>query len=160
MYKDNKCGGPANSIPPAPLPCIRREVFLRVERTKHITHGLKATFYFGISTGQQRQKSWNCILSYVNLVYFLPKVIRYSEWKRRLLETWLYIAARRCGYCTGDTTCECGQSTETTAHMLQCPSTAQHCTLDDLWKFNNIVKRYIERCKQSSDTMTIWVENI
>ena len=40
----------------------------------------------------------------------------------------------------GDTTCECGLATENTAHMMQCTILEQHCSLDDLNKFNDTAK--------------------
>ena len=45
---------------------------------------------------------------------------------------------KRWKYFNGDTTCECGQATETTKHMLQFPLLAHPCTLDDLQKFNEM----------------------
>ena len=52
---------------------------------------------------------------------------------------------KRWGYYEGDTTCECGQGPETTAHMLQCPLLAHACTLDDLLQFNDIAKHCVDK---------------
>ena len=40
-------------------------------------------------------------------------------------------------YFNRDTTCECWQAAESTAHMSQCSLVAHPCTLDDLLEFND-----------------------
>ena len=54
-------------------------------------------------------------------------------------------------YWDGDTTCECGLTTENPAHMLQCIRLGQPCTLDDLSKFNDTAKSCVERWET-----TVW----
>ena len=52
------------------------------------------------------------------------------------------------GYFNGDTTCECGLTTENTSHMLQCTLLAHPCTLDDLLEFNDTAQACTERWKK------------
>ena len=54
---------------------------------------------------------------------------------------------QRWRYYKGDATCECGLATENTAHMMQSTLLAQPCSLDDINKFNNTAKKYMERWK-------------
>ena len=54
---------------------------------------------------------------------------------------------QRWRYYEGDTTCECGLATENTAHMMQCTLPEQLCSLDDLNKFNDTAKKFVERWK-------------
>ena len=56
---------------------------------------------------------------------------------------------KRWKYFNGDTTCECGQAPETTKHMLQCPLLAHPCTLDDLQKFNENARKFVDKWKNA-----------
>ncbi len=63
-------------------PDIRRNVCARMERAKQIeqeSHSL-----FGQTPAQRRLKSRSCFLTTVQPAHFPPKVIRCSEWQRRL----------------------------------------------------------------------------
>ena len=142
-------------------PEIRRSVCARVERTKQVereTHSL-----FGHTPARSRLKSRRSFLTSVQPVHFPVKVVRVNEWKRILDEkahsglvnlyedlvtahdspwlNWRCLNRRRTRYkweyFNGDTTCECGQAAESTAHMLQCSLLAHPCTLDDLLEFND-----------------------
>ena len=55
------------------------------------------------------------------------------------LKTWRYYE--------GDTTCDCGVSSENTRHMLECPLLAHSCSLDDLLQFNETAKQCVEQWK-------------
>ncbi len=63
-------------------PTIRRDVCARVERAKQMTN--ESHSLFGHTPAQRRLRSRNCFLSTVQPAIFKPKVIRCSEWQRRL----------------------------------------------------------------------------
>ena len=66
------------------------------------------------------------------------------------LRTWFTSSKeqrQRWRYYEEDTTCECGLTTENTAHMMQCTLLAQPCSLDDLNKLNDTAKKCVERWK-------------
>ena len=48
---------------------------------------------------------------------------------------------KKWGYYEGDTTCDCGVSSENTRHVLECPLLVHACSLDDLLQFNEKVCR-------------------
>ena len=153
-------------------PDIWRDVCARVEQTKQETN--EAHSLYGQNLAERRLKSMNCFLRSMKPADFTPKVIRCSAWLRRLQAiphranvnideslakgfdrpwtTWRCLNRLRTGftcgkeqrwrYYEGDTTCECGL-----AHMMQCTLLAQPCSLDDLNKFNDIAKKYVERWK-------------
>ena len=54
---------------------------------------------------------------------------------------------KKWGYDEGDTTCDCGFSSENTRHMLECPLLAHSCSLDDLMQFNEAAKQCVEQWK-------------
>ena len=51
---------------------------------------------------------------------------------------------QKWGYYEGDTTCDCGFSSENTRHLLECPLLAHSCSLDDLLQFIETVCRTME----------------
>ena len=59
------------------------------------------------------------------------------------------VQPKRWKYFNGDTTCECGQASETTKHMLQCQLLAHPCTLDDLQKFNKNARKCVDKWKSA-----------
>ena len=59
-----------------------------------------------------------------------------------------------CGYYEGDTTCDCGVSSENTRHMLEFPLLAHSCSLDDLIQFNETAKQSNNGRQRFDDTMT------
>ena len=54
---------------------------------------------------------------------------------------------KKWGYYEGDTTCNCGVSSENTSHMLECPLLAHSCSLDDRLQFNETAKQCVEQWK-------------
>ena len=54
---------------------------------------------------------------------------------------------KKWGYYEGDTTCDCGVSSEDTRHMLECPLLAHSCSLDDHILFNETAKQCVEQWK-------------
>ena len=56
--------------------------------------------------------------------------------------------SKKWGYFNGDTTCECGQAAETTAHMMQGSLLAHPNSLDDLLKFSDTAQACTERWKK------------
>ena len=86
-------------------------------------------------------------LCYSAAEYAAPVWVRSSHSKK--LDSELNSACRAVTGCLkryneGDTTCECGLTTENTAHMMQCTLLAQPCSLDDL---NDTEKKCVERWK-------------
>ena len=63
-------------------PDIRRDVCVRVEKTKQETN--EAHSLYGQNPAERRLKSRNCFLRSVNPADFPPKVVRCSAWLRRL----------------------------------------------------------------------------
>ena len=43
-------------------------------------------------------------------------------------------------YSDADTTCDCGEQTQTMGHLLKCPMLPQECTTEDLMEYNETVK--------------------
>ena len=54
---------------------------------------------------------------------------------------------KKWGYYEGDTTCDCGVSSENTRHMLECPLLAHSSSLDALLQFNETAKHCVEQWK-------------
>ena len=54
---------------------------------------------------------------------------------------------KKWGFYEGDTTCDCGVSSENTRLMLECPLLAHSCSLDDLLQFNETAKQCVEQWK-------------
>ena len=54
---------------------------------------------------------------------------------------------KKWDYYEGDTTCDCGVSSENTRHMLECPLLSHSCSLDDLLQFNETAKECVEQWK-------------
>ena len=143
-------------------PAIRRNVCARVERQKQSTR--ETLSLFGHIPVARRLKSRHCFLLSVQPANFPDKVIRCSEWRKKLrnksyidiislheeLEkghdspwtTWRCLNRLRTGY-----TCS-GKIEEITAHMLQCSQLAHPCSLDDLIMFNDIGKQCTELLKR------------
>ena len=55
----------------------------------------------------------------------------------------------------GDTTCDCGVSSENTRHIFEYPLFAHSCALDDHLQFNETAKHFVEPWKTAvfDDTM-------
>ena len=149
-------------------PDIRHDECARVEKKKQESNVAHSLY------GQNRLTSRSCFLSSVRPADFHPNVIRSNEWQRRqstkphscsanLTEslargqshqpmdnrlctgvTCIKEQRKKWGYYKGDTTYDCGVSSENTRHMLECPLLAHSCSLDDILQFNEIVYRTME----------------
>ena len=148
-------------------PDIRRKVCTSVEMKKQEAN--KAHSLFRQKSAEKRLQSRNCFLSFVHHAELPAKVVRCSEWQKRLKDQPQYKpvlidenlaightsntyrknmqqTANKMGLLQR-TTCECGLSPTDTKHMLQCPLLAQPCSLDDLLVFNGIANNCLEYWK-------------
>ena len=107
---------------------IRCNEWQRRQNTK--PHSCSANITESLARGHTSQwTTWRCLNR-------LRTDVTYSKEK-----------LKRWGYYEGDTTCECGFSSENTRHMLECPLLAHSCSLDELLQFNEIVKQCGEQWK-------------
>ena len=131
---------------------------------------------FGHIPATKRLKSRHCFLSSVQPENFPAKVIRCSEWRKRLRNKPHIIKLHKemakvyespwttsaHGYtCSktprkkwklyiGETICACGKADEAMAHMLQCSQLAHPCSLDDLITLNDVGKQCVELWKKNN----------
>ena len=118
------------SVKPAdvPLKVIRCSAWLR--RLQAIPHRATVILDQSLAKGFDRPwTTWGC-LNRLRTGFTCSKEQR-QRWR----------------YYEGDTTCECGLATESTAHMMQCTLLAQPCSLDGLNKFDDTAKKCMERWK-------------